>query len=107
MIGVHLRVARAIIGQRFMLIDVDFLSRCDAIIELDASKAAVASLIEECDELSKDKIGRDIVIEAATPTKIRKRKVSLQLPIEVVDKKKKKRKQQHRTEMRNEKADRR
>jgi hypothetical protein len=82
-----------------MLLDVDYLSHCDAVAELD--KSAVSALIEECEGLAKE----GIVIDVITPVAVvRKRKVSLQMPIEVVDKKKKKRTQQHRTAMRKEKA---
>ena len=81
-----------------MLLDIDYLSYCDAAAELDES--AVSALIEECEGLAKS----CIVIDVITPQQTRKRKVSLQLPIEVGDKKKKKRTQQQRTASRKEKA---
>jgi hypothetical protein len=81
-----------------MLLDIEYLSHCDAIAALDES--AAAALIEECEGLANGSI--DVV--TATPRQTRKRRVSLQMPIEVVDKKKKKRTQQQRTASRKEKA---
>ena len=82
-----------------MRLDIDYLSHCDAVAELD--KSAVPALIEECEGLANE---GSIVINVITPQQNRKRKVSLQMPIEVVDKKKKKRTQQQRSAMRKEKA---
>ena len=75
-------------------------SHCDAISALNDS--AAAALIEECEGLpSGCKID---AIEVATPQLTRKRRVSLQMPIELGDKKRKKRTQQQRTASRKEKA---
>ena len=83
-----------------MMLDIDYLSYCDAVAALDSS--AVPALIEECEGLAND----SIVIDVITPKQTRKRKVSLQMPIEVVDKKKKKSTQQQRTASRKGKASR-
>jgi hypothetical protein len=81
-----------------MMLDIDYLSYCDAVAALDNS--AAPALIEECEGLAND----SIVIDVITPKQTRKRKVSLQMPIEVGDKKKKKSMQQQRTASRKEKA---
>ena len=83
-----------------MLLDIEYLSHCDAISALNDS--AAAALIEECEGLPSGCKIDDI--EVATPQLTRKRRVSLQMPIELGDKKRKKRTQQQRTASRKEKA---